>query len=303
MQRLGVRSLEGLNLRESLELLRRQALRDDDEPAAPATAPAAAPVSAPPAAARTAAATAVPASRPAEAAQQPAPYFDEEDEPELTFTIDGDDELDDYGAYPMGNGATEPVSAGENEYDEVDELELDDVPDFGPPPAAAGSSGRRIPAGRGPAASQAAPAAKPPAASAAPSAPVSAASELIAHLRAAHPGGAMSSQQRKAYQNIVVDELGETRATGLIKGIWNVSPDRLGTEQADELLSWGKRETFADEVTQVLAELRAEREREHGAGGTAGSGGTSTRATGSAPRGGAQARTPSSRTPNGGGGY
>jgi hypothetical protein len=301
MQRLGVRSLEGLNLRESLELLRRQALRDDDELPTPAPAP----VSAPPAAARAAAATAAPASRPAAAAQQPAPYFDEEDEPELTFTIDGDDELDDdYGAYPIGNGATEPVPAGENEYEEVDELELDDVPDFGPPPAAAGSSGRRIPAGRGPAAS---PAAKPPAASAAaaaaPAAPVSAASELIAHLRAAHPGGAMSSQQRKAYQNIVVDELGETRATGLIKGIWNVSPDRLGTEQADELLSWGKRETFADEVTQVLAELRAEREQERGAGGTAGSGGSSARATGSAPRGGTQTRTPGSRTPSGGGGY
>jgi hypothetical protein len=105
----------------------------------------------------------------------------------------------------------------------------------------------------------------------------------------------MSSQQRTAYRNIIGNELGETRAAGLVRGIWNVTPERLGAEQADELLSWGKRDTFADEATQVLAELRAERERsaEHTTGN-----GTSTGAPTQRP--GARGRPTSRRGAEGG---
>ncbi len=38
-------------------------------------------------------------------------------------------------------------------------------------------------------------------------------------------------------------------------------PERIGPEQMAELLSWGKRDTFGDEVALVLAELRADRDR------------------------------------------
>jgi hypothetical protein len=199
------------------------------------------------------------------AAIPPAPaasahYFEEEeDEPELTFTIDGDDDLpDDFGGYAQANGTGEPGSTEADGYEEIDELELDDVPDFGPP-AASATPGRRaaasLPSPRGRRTPEPEPEPEPP------SAPQSGAAERIARMRAVHGGGVMSSQQRTAYRNIVVNELGEARAAGLLRGIWNVSVDRLGAEQADELLSWGKRDTFADEATQVLAELRAERER------------------------------------------
>ncbi len=276
MQRLGVRSLEGLNLRESLELLRRQAVRGDEPAPATESGPApAAPTSAGRPAPVRLAAPARPSGAPPAAPQSaPAYGFDEEEEPELTFTIDGDEELDEaFGGYSTGSG-TPAGGADSEDYDtleELDELDLDDVPDFGPPAPAHTPAARRKSA---PAGSTAAPPAPEPER---PGAPASAAGELIARLRGAHAGGVMSGQQRTAYRNIVVNELGEARAAGLVRGLWNVTPERLGAEQADELLSWGKRDTFADEATQVLAELRAERERERGAGDGSPTGGAASR--------------------------
>jgi hypothetical protein len=200
-------------------------------------------------------------------APEPPRYFDEEDdEEEFTYTIDAEDleaELAGDGAYGLNDGMPAPIGRAGEDYGELDDLDLDDVPDFGPPAAAPAASPSRRAAGR-----PSAPAPAAPAAQAEAAAPASFAAELITRLRATHPGGGLSSQQRKAYQNIVVAELGETRAAGLIKGIWGLTPDRLGAEQVDELLSWGKRDTFADEATQVLAELRAERERANGAAAT-----------------------------------
>jgi hypothetical protein len=46
-----------------------------------------------------------------------------------------------------------------------------------------------------------------------------------------------------------------------VAALYRVSPERLGPEQLDALVSWGKRDSFADEVELVLAELRAERAR------------------------------------------
>jgi hypothetical protein len=68
-----------------------------------------------------------------------------------------------------------------------------------------------------------------------------------------------------AYRNIVVRELGDGDARALVQGIWHVTPDRLGGEQLDALVSWGKRDTFAEEAALVLAVLQEERERNENA--------------------------------------
>jgi hypothetical protein len=237
MQQLGVRSLEGLNLREALEALRRQNLRGDEpEPAAAAPAQAAA--------ART--------SQPA----VPPRYFEEEDEPEITFMVDGTPprDADDFAlAGDASSSGTDDLSE-----DELDELDLDDVPDFAPP------SSRAAPAPAARAASK--PVARHDTAdsaarvSAVPSGDETGAA-ILARLREATGGGAASGHQRTAYGNIIVRELGEANAAALIRGVWRVPPERIGPEQMAELLSWGKRDTFGDEVALVLAELRAERDR------------------------------------------
>src|SRR5262249_56818828 len=81
--------------------------------------------------------------------------------------------------------------------------------------------------------------------------------ELLGTLRAAKAGGVPASQQRTAYRNIVVRELGEEKARTLVQGLYKAPPERLGPEQLDALVSWGKQETFAEEVELVLAALRA----------------------------------------------
>jgi hypothetical protein len=282
MDKLGKRSLEGLNLREALEALRRQILRDSATPSAPAadTAPVVAPPSGP-----TSAAPARPApARPAAASPQPATpaparapsYFDEEDEADFSFTVDEE-----------GSPAEEPGDEVAGESDEPlyepDEDDLDDVPDFGPPP---GRSSAPPAASRTRARAESAhpaPVAPPPAA---PNPAASRTHDLIAQMRAATPGGTASAQQRTAYRNIIEHELGEASARALVQSLWRVTPDRLGPDQYDALISWGKQDTFADDVPLVLAALDAERraERERaasgsaGAAGTGGTGGTSTRA-------------------------
>jgi hypothetical protein len=85
--------------------------------------------------------------------------------------------------------------------------------------------------------------------------------ELIGQLRATAKGSNPTSQQRIAYRNIIQEELGEQPAKALVAGLWRVPAERLGAEQMDALLSWGKRDTFGEEAVEVLAALRAERDR------------------------------------------
>lgn len=241
MERLKVRSLTGLNLRETLDLLRRQALREGSaEPEPMAAAPAA---------------TSQPDTAPAMPDDLPAPIgvarFDEEDDGpdfELSFPdpddLPGDDEemdIEDFAPQEIGSSA--PLS---------DVPDLDDL--LAPAPPA-----------------QPTPAAKPAPVAASEPAEDNASSraqELIASLRAAHPGGQPSGQQQNAYKNIVVQELGEKKATSIVRALWNLTPDKLGPEQYDDLIRWGKQDTFADEVEQVLEVLRAEWLAQHGAAQT-----------------------------------
>lgn len=241
MQKLNVRSLEGLNLREALEALRRQTLRGGQaEAAAPTTAPRM---------------PAPAASRAAPVTEEPPHYFEEEDEPDLTFSVAEDDEPED--ELLLDDGAP---AAWDDDSDDLDE-----VPDFGPPT----TSRRAAPAKPAPtplpartARGSISGALATPTEHVSPAAgETTRASQLLARLRAAQGGGSPTSQQRTAYRNIVVQEIGEAAAASLVRGIWRVTPERLGPEQMDELLSWGKQDTFSDDTQLVIAELRAERER------------------------------------------
>lgn len=242
MQKLNVRSLEGLNLREALEALRRQTLRSDQaEPPSPVTPTP-----------RTSAPA--PKNHAAPAHEDPPHYFEEEDEPDMTFSVEDEEPEDEP---PYDDGAP-------NAWDD-DNDDLDDVPDFGPAP----TSRRSAPAKPAPTPLPMRPTRGPSSgALAAPSEEASVAggeesraSELLARLRAVQGGGSPTTQQRTAYRNIIVQEMGETKAANLVRGVWRVTPERLGPEQMDELLSWGKQDTFGDDAELVIAELRAERAR------------------------------------------
>ncbi len=229
MERLGVKSLAGLNLREALEVLRRQALRDG---AAAAPEAESAPVAAP--------APAIPSTAPAATSASPRYFEEEDDNADIIFSEDDDEELN-----------AEAAEAIE------EDDELDEVPDFGSPPVE--------PVAVEPVA--AAVAGKTPAAESASAAPAPApgesrAARILTHMRGVRGGGVASAQQRNAFKNIVVAELGEPKAKALIAGIWRITPEKLGPEQLDALNNWGKRETFADDTELVLAAVKAERERE-----------------------------------------
>jgi hypothetical protein len=180
-------------------------------------------------------------------------YFEEEDDAaDMTYTFDEQDL------------ATEATGYGAAEYTTDDDLldELDELPDFGPPPpvmdpalAPARQDGRTAAADTTPVADDAA---------ATATAAVEAsnrATRIITGLRGMHGGGAPTTQQRTAYRNIVVAELGEPKVKSLVAGVWRTTPEKLGPEQLDALISWGKRETFAEDVDMVLVGLRAEREK------------------------------------------
>lgn len=253
MDRLGVRSLEGLNLREALESLRRQLLGAsshaelESEPAQdfapePVTGASSA-VAAPPTTSR----------------------FEEEDDETIFYALDEDDELieDDFASAPAGNGAS-PV-ASNDALDEIDddddEIDLDDVPDLSPPPVPARS--RTISAGRKTTSAARETSARAQDASSAggTSGARTQALRQIGKLRSATGGGSASEYQRNAYRNIVENELGRTRAVALVRGLWRTTADHLTAGQLDALIRWGKEEVFAEEAEQVLAALRAEQER------------------------------------------
>jgi hypothetical protein len=284
MERLGVRTLEGLNLREALELLRRQLVRDagaqgtePDPPAEPAARHEARP--------QTAAGNAPTNPGASFAAREPAPeatslagtYFDEEDDLEVSFE-QPDDEPDEMDAeYPGYMAGMESDGVSGREEDEPEEPDLDDVPaldepdlDAISPAPALPAAGRRAPAASTRAAERSqAPTARPRAA--APEQPAAEIGgqpglaqrtrvrEVLERLRAEPPGGVPARDQLTAYRNIVVRELGAQQASALIQGIWRAQPERLGTDQMYALISWGKTDGFAEEARTLLALLRAER--------------------------------------------
>jgi hypothetical protein len=236
MDRLHVRSLNGLDLNEALDALRRQMGREGEQTV----------------------------SSPTQAAQPPAVpapprYFEEEeDEGEFEVTLSLDEDSD--------------------------EFDLEDVPDFDavaphPRAVATPSVKRPVPAKSAPAANgvdQGSPA------ESAAAGQTSTTLELIGQLRATAKGSTPTSHQRTAYRNIILRELGEQPAKALVAGLWHVPAERLGADQMDALLSWGKRDTFGEEATLVLAALRTEREQK---GATPASGGSGVGAAGSPPTG------------------
>jgi len=251
MEHLNVRSLSGLNLREALEMLRRQVLRDGGAAVEPAPPELSAPARSAPSAAS------APAPTPAATIPGEPHYFEEEDdEPEMAFGLPDEDGVhEEMGGYDALDA--EPGDL-EDELGEFDDDELEDVPDFAAPPARRAAPAR----GAAPVAPAMTQPVKPPAAatgSIAGGAARSQAMQIVGQLRGARAGGTPSAQQRTAYQNVVTNELGEARARALAQGVYHVAPDRLGPEQYDALISWGKRDTFAEEVNAVLAALRAER--------------------------------------------
>jgi hypothetical protein len=209
MDRLGVRSLAGLNLRESLETLRRQSLQGESPPVAPTASTA-------------------PAQARGEALSVNPDRFDEEDDEALIFIEEGEDDE----PLPAPSRST----AGNRRAADTLDDDLDDVPDFGPPPGARPRAAE--------------PAAAEP--------PTSHAARIIAKLRAAHPGGIATADRQGAFANIIVAELGEPNAAALVRGLWKLSPEKLGPEQLDALIRWGKNDTFSEEAEEVLATLRAE---------------------------------------------
>ena len=241
MDRLGVRSLEGLNLREALESLRRQLLG------------AASPVETEPESEPEPGFEPAPRSSVVEP-PTPARYFEEEDDETILYALDEDDELiEEEFAPSAGSDSATPSVASDAM---LDDLDLEDVPDLTPPPVRQ----RSAPAARK--------SANPVRETPAPAAEVAAsgasraqAMQLIGRLRTATGGGPASDYQRTAYRNIVENELGKAQATALVRGLWRTTADRLTAAQLDALIRWGKEDVFADEAALVLGALRAEQRR------------------------------------------
>jgi hypothetical protein len=232
MDRLGVRSLAGLNLRESLETLRRQSLQGGSSPVAPA-------------------ASSAPAQAPGEALSMKPDRFDEEDDDALIFIEEGED--DEPAPAPSRSSAGNRRVAVD-----TPDGDLDDVPDFGPPPGARARAAEPV-------------AAEPA---------TSHAQRIIATLRATPPGGVATAERQGAFANVIVAELGEPNAATLVRGLWKLSPEKLGPEQLDALIRWGKNDTFSEEAEEVLATLRAEqRTRTSGASSTPARGQTQSNAS------------------------
>lgn len=221
MERLNVRSLNGLNLREALDLLRRQVVREGGTPNEP-----------------TPAAPVAHAKRPAPIG---APRFDEEDDSptfELSYPdpddLPGDEDFDGAEDFaPLEAPAAAPSkpapAAGISDVPDLEELL---------------NGGAR---------------------KAAEDVIATRAREVIATMRTAHPGGQATPHQRSAYQNIVIEQIGEAQAAKVVRAIWDLTPDRLGPEHYDAFTRWGKEDEFAEEVEAALTILRAEYAAEHAA--------------------------------------
>jgi hypothetical protein len=216
MEKLNVRSLSGLNLREALEMLHRQALGS--------------------AAGGATSASEEPRGGSGVFPSLPPRYFEEEDEAEFDVTLTFDEDSED----------SEDDIEGEDGVDNEEPDDLEDVPDFDAEPVTSTSTKITPIAGER-----------------------SRAMQIIGQLRQAAGGGTPTSQQRVAYRNIILRELGDQSARALVQGLWRVGADKLGAEQVDALLSWGKRDSFGEEAELVLKSLRAEREQKSPDGGDA----------------------------------
>ncbi len=238
MDKLRVRSLSGLNLREALESLRRLAVLDGASPAGP-----------------------TPASAPLLAFEEEEEDHDAlaSEEPELALS------------YPDPAG---PPEDDDDMEDEEDFLAEDSAAPASPIPAPDLSALRRdarlTPASKLPAPAPRR-ASQPPRESAiaeAPAAPLapepepaetpeSRAERILAELRATHSGGAVSDYQRAALRNVVVSELTEKGVEALTRAVWNIAPKELGADQYDALINWGKRDHFRDDARAVVLAARA----------------------------------------------
>jgi hypothetical protein len=244
MEKLGVRSLSGLNLREALESLRRQALLDGAAPA-PNSAQSA-PASAPP-----------PASPLAFEEEDDSDAFASEPEMELSYPdlgdLPDDDAEDEEDLYEEESGAAPTAPAAPM------------PPAVTPDLNALRRDARLTPASKLPAPAQRrsgplsqdtgiAETPAPPLTPAPPpeETPAQRAERMLAELRATPAGGVATKHQRDAFANIVVSELTEKGAAALTSAIWDTLPGKLGPEQLDALISWGKRDHFKDEAREVL---------------------------------------------------
>jgi hypothetical protein len=296
MDRLGVRTLEGLNYAEALEQIKRQLLRESTQAPRDAASPAA------PAAGAAPAAHAESADAPIEPAapRNPAKYFDEEDDYDMTFELPDDDEADedelDLDALdtPAASAVSTEPPAHPATPREADELDLDDVPDFAEPRTAA----RRQLASKP---QTPAPAASPAAASndtdgTTPSRPVAPMSQqalaqrarsrdLLTRLREYHVGSPAGSDQMGPFTHVVVEQLGEEKVATLTQQVWSIAPDQLTAQQMRALVQWGKTDPFAVEVEAVLDLLASEQPADT----------TSAAAPGAAARNGRAAGRPAGR--------
>ncbi len=120
MERLGVRSLDGLNLDEALGLLRRQLTPSSaaPEPSRATGAPASGDDAPKPLAA--------PAPEPPSGT-----FFDEEDDYDLTVIGTPEEDDDAESTYGIAQDEDEEGTLAHATDDEPDELRLDEVPDFG----------------------------------------------------------------------------------------------------------------------------------------------------------------------------
>ncbi|HEX9413300.1 MAG TPA: hypothetical protein VF916_07330 [Ktedonobacterales bacterium] len=243
MERLGVRSLDGLNLDEALGLLRRQLTPSSaaPEPSRATGAPASGDDAPKPLAA--------PAPEPPSGT-----FFDEEDDYDLTVIGTPEEDDDAESTYGIAQDEDEEGTLAHATDDEPDDLRLDEVPDFGAErgatPAPQRAQSRSTAETRdhdGPAGADAL------------TLPQRArARELVARLRAVTPGGSATRAQHTAFANIVADQLGAAPAAALTRGLWGQAPERLGTDQLNAVIQWGKEDAFAEEAPAVAALLRAE---------------------------------------------
>lgn len=246
MERLGVRSLQGLNLRESLEALRRQLARAGNASASPQAEAAADPAS------TASAPVAIPAADPAPR------FFDEEEMESEAYAFEDDDRLDSEDADSLDGSTLPDTLAGMPRTPlALDDglSELEDVPEIEPAPAP--NEHAHPPQSD---AATAAPGEHPHPREDAPSGALHT-RERIGHLRAAQGGGKATPYQHNAFTNLVVSQLGESDANALVRGLWRVPPTQLGGEQFDALNRWAKEDTFVEEASGVLTALRDERRR------------------------------------------
>jgi hypothetical protein len=68
-----------------------------------------------------------------------------------------------------------------------------------------------------------------------------------------------SSDNLKAFRNVVENQIGEEKTAALLQAIWSVSrPEQLSPDQVAECIRWGKDDHFEDEVDMLLRLAAAE---------------------------------------------